>query len=156
MTEPVMRTRYDIEYKRYMCVSARDLEVQRLKRWSDFHPEEFCHRCGKRNVSWWVDSSIWNPVMRPAGVYLRDGEWEIICPPCFIELAAEYGFTGWTLRHDHGSWELVWLAAAPVITEAMVTKADVAHILARSSGKTPYECIRAALLAALTPEGGKP
>jgi hypothetical protein len=54
--------------------------------WVDMHPENYCHRCGGRNFSWYIDDDIWNAVMRPDG---DDAPWrwhEIICPQCFGEL----------------------------------------------------------------------
>lgn len=79
------------------------IDAQRERGWPDFHPEDFCHRCGNRNLSWHVDADTWNTVMRggdPAGW----GDWqEIICPPCFTELAEPHGFTAWHLSRDtHG------------------------------------------------------
>jgi hypothetical protein len=63
------------------------LDAARRNGWVDFHPEHFCHRCGNRNISWHVDSAVWNRVMRPNG---EDGRWgEIICPTCFVDLAGE-------------------------------------------------------------------
>lgn len=50
------------------------------------HPEDYCHRCDGPNISWFTPGAVWDPVMRPDG----DGTWkweEIICPPCFVELA---------------------------------------------------------------------
>jgi hypothetical protein len=73
---------------------------QRRDGWPDIHPEDYCHRCGGPNVSWFVDSPVWNAVMRPDG---PDSPWrwqEIICPPCFIELA---GGGTWELKPSHGT-----------------------------------------------------
>lgn len=62
------------------------------------HPEDFCHRCGGRNISWSIDSDVWNAIMRPDG---PDSPWlwnEIICPQCFVELFTErFPNTGWSL-----------------------------------------------------------
>lgn len=69
----------------HLRITQAELDAQRRKGWTDFHPEAFCHRCGGPNVSWHVDSETWNAVMRPAG---ETGRWgEIICPVCFVELA---------------------------------------------------------------------
>lgn len=84
------------------------LDAQRAKGWTDFHPEDYCHRCYKRNTSWYVDTSTWNEVMRggdPAGW----GKWqEIICIPCFTELAAAHYGTErvWTIARDGPSIQL--------------------------------------------------
>lgn len=68
-------------------VTEADLERQRANGWPDFHPEDYCHRCGGRNCVWWVDSDEWNRVMRD-----EDGNqlwWGIVCPSCFCELAGK-------------------------------------------------------------------
>lgn len=53
-------------------------------------PEHRCDRCGGRNItSWYADSDVWN---RAAGDY------SILCPICFSELAAEVGMTPTTWR----------------------------------------------------------
>jgi hypothetical protein len=66
-------------------ITQAELDSQRRKGWPDFHPEDFCHRCGGPNISWSVDSEAWNSVMRPV---CETGRWsEIICPICFVELA---------------------------------------------------------------------
>lgn len=48
---------------------------QQARGWPDFHPEDFCHRCGRRNVSWYADSAIWNEI--------HGGSGPIWCPVCF-------------------------------------------------------------------------
>lgn len=55
---------------------------QRANGWPDFHPEDFCHRCGRRNPVWWVDANQWETATedRPRG------ELDILCPSCFVEL----------------------------------------------------------------------
>ncbi len=53
------------------------------------HPEDYCHRCGGPNISWYTPAEAWNPVMRPGGHDTTEWLWnEIICPLCFAELAA--------------------------------------------------------------------
>jgi hypothetical protein len=63
----------------------------------DRHPEDYCHRCGGPNISWFTPGAVWDPVMRP----IPGAPWkwqEIICPPCFVELATNGGAQGsWTL-----------------------------------------------------------
>lgn len=55
------------------------------------HPESYCHRCGGPNVVWHAPSPLWNEVMRGGDIY-GFGKWgEIICPTCFVVLAAEAG-----------------------------------------------------------------
>lgn len=56
---------------------------QREKGWPDFHPEDFCHRCGRRNPNWWTtDVHAWTHAM--SGRERR--HLEIVCPSCFGEL----------------------------------------------------------------------
>ena len=96
---------------RYLSVSAEDITTQRAAGWPDFHPEDFCHRCGHKNVSWYIDGSTWADVMR-SGDPLSWGRWqEIICIPCFIELAEERaGGCAWRItRDEHGSESLALL-----------------------------------------------
>lgn len=60
----------------------REVALQRIKGWTDFHPETYCHRCGHRNIdSWHVESSLWN-VVDPSGAM-------ILCPSCFASLYHE-------------------------------------------------------------------
>lgn len=77
-----------------MFVDVKEIAEQREKGWVDFHPEDFCHRCGGRNVySWNAPNDIWNMVV---GM-----NWEgIVCPQCFTELASDAGYipTVWLLR----------------------------------------------------------
>lgn len=69
---------------------------QRARKWPDFHPEDYCHRCGRPNPSWWVESDLWNI----ATASLDDGRYMILCPSCFVELYEQE--TGKQL----GSWEM--------------------------------------------------
>jgi len=66
-------------------VTLAEIDAQREKGWPDFHPEDYCHRCGGRNVySWHAPDDVWNTVVA--------GRWqEIICPQCFTDLAREAG-----------------------------------------------------------------
>jgi len=63
------------------------------------HPEDYCHRCLGPNLSWFIDSAVWDVIMRPEG---PDSEWkwsEIICPACFAELFEErFGAASFELR----------------------------------------------------------
>lgn len=72
---------------------------QRALGWPDFHPEEFCHRCGRRNVSsWYVDSDLWDAATEGR----ERGGVDILCPPCFVELFERASQTScsWELRLD--------------------------------------------------------
>ncbi len=88
-------------------------------------PEDYCHRCGGKNISWATPSDVWNPIMRPDG---PDSPWEwneIICPLCFAELfEARFPNTSWEMRPDdltRGAKafraEFPALAAVPPVTE---------------------------------------
>jgi len=110
MSDPIMRSRPIEGYPgRYLSVDGADIAAQRNSGWPDFHPEDFCHRCGCQNVSWYIDSDVWNPVMRGGTV---DGwEWqEIVCIPCFIELAeAHFGARVWRVTRDEFGTEVLSL-----------------------------------------------
>lgn len=59
---------------------------------NDDHPENRCERCGGRNVVWHAANDLWNRV--------TNGEYSILCPICFCELADErFG--------DTTSWNVV-------------------------------------------------
>lgn len=92
-----------------------DFDAQHDTGWPDFHPEDYCHRCGMPNISWHVDSDVWNLVMRPDG---HEAAWqwdEIICPVCFVQLAGgphvELEVSLRTRRTESGRAHLVLLAA---------------------------------------------
>lgn len=64
--------------------------------------ETRCHRCGGKNCTWSAPSPLWNEVMRGGDI---NGPWqwnEIICPPCFAELAETSGVAarGWRFTAD--------------------------------------------------------
>jgi len=81
-------------------VTLGQIDEQRAKGWPDFHPEDYCHRCGHPNMCWFISSEFWNPVMRPTWHATTTWRWnEIICPQCFAELAGE--------RFGTGIWQLV-------------------------------------------------
>lgn len=84
-----------------VSVTIDEIEEQRAKGWPDFHPEHFCHRCGGRNVTWWIDSTAWNPIMRPEGPEARWRWNEIICIACYVELFdIQFPLTGFRLDID--------------------------------------------------------
>ncbi len=84
--------------KGYVSVSEIELEkleaeVSRLRNLegTDDHPEHRCDRCGGRNIrSWYADSDVWNRIA---------GDFSILCPICFSELAKDAGmeFVIWRL-----------------------------------------------------------
>lgn len=52
------------------------------------HPEDYCHRCGGRNISWHTENKLWNSLIRDAG------HPKILCPICFDEIYKEkYGLS---------------------------------------------------------------
>jgi hypothetical protein len=64
-------------------VTLEEIDAQREAGWPDFHPEDYCHRCGGRNVSsWFVDSDRFNDAFGPPEVHPYNG---IVCPGCFVE-----------------------------------------------------------------------
>lgn len=64
------------------AVLPEEILRQRAMGWPDFHPEDFCHRCGRRNAVWWVGGDLWK-----AAVEGRErGVVDILCPSCFTEL----------------------------------------------------------------------
>jgi len=73
----------------------RQIEKQRAMGWPDFHPETYCHRCGRPNIpSWSVDSALWNQAAEPH---------EILCPICFVTAYEER-----TGLKDVIHWRLIW------------------------------------------------
>lgn len=79
-------------------VTLAEIDEQRAKGWPDWHPEDYCHRCGGRNVpSWFVDSDRFNAAFGPASEHPYNG---IVCPGCFVE--AHETVTGLT-----ATWMLV-------------------------------------------------
>lgn len=74
-------------------VTLSEIEQQRQKGWPDFHPEDYCHDCGARNLtSWYVDSDRFNLAM--------GSDRGIVCPQCFV--------TGWEQQTGlRAVWRLV-------------------------------------------------
>ena len=85
-------------------VTIEEIDEQRRKGWTDFHPEDYCHRCGNRNIpSWHVDSDRFNTALGP---YLTQPYNGIICPTCFVLLHEEVTglTTTWYLLPLQGQW----------------------------------------------------
>ena len=75
-------------------VTPKRIEEERSLGWPTFHPEDFCHRSGRLNISsWYVDNEEWTFAMDVIS---------IVCPQCFVAAwSAKTGFTGtWELRLD--------------------------------------------------------
>lgn len=83
------------------AVLPEEIVRQRAHGWPDFHPEHYCHRCGRRNAIWWVDGDLWQATT--AG--RRRGILEILCPSCFVDLYEESTGEGrsWRLLPDVAS-----------------------------------------------------
>lgn len=71
---------------------------------------ENCQRCGGRNMTWFIDSDIWNRVMKQ---YL----YTIVCPVCFAKLAESNGIqcTGWQLVPEN--YTSKWRGEKEVVPE---------------------------------------
>lgn len=66
-----------------IAIDPAEVVRQRIDKWPDFHPELFCHRCGRRNVwAWNATAEDW----AKATEHLERGVLAILCPPCFAEL----------------------------------------------------------------------
>lgn len=63
-----------------LAIDPATIPAQREAGWPDFHPEDYCHHCGRPNIVWWADSDRWN--LAVAG--LERGVAAILCPPCFV------------------------------------------------------------------------
>ena len=60
------------------AVLPSEIVRQRQSGWPDFHPEDFCHICGRRNPVWSAPAEDWTAVV--------DGHGGIFCPSCFAQL----------------------------------------------------------------------
>lgn len=81
-------------------VTLAEIARQRELGWPDFHPEQFCHRCGNKNLrGWHAETEQWYQAMQ-----VRDTDGGgIVCPICFAELwEGQTGLTRilWTLSID--------------------------------------------------------
>ncbi|MFI7678540.1 hypothetical protein [Actinophytocola sp. NPDC049390] len=66
------------------AVLPEEIGRQRTASWPDFHPEDFCHRCGRRNPVWYVDAELWNK--GTAERRATTGFDSVLCPSCFVEM----------------------------------------------------------------------
>lgn len=73
------------------------------------HPEDLCDKCGRPNISWCTDSELWNRVA---------GEYSILCPVCFAEMAEAAGVvpTTWRLSSEQRC-EIHYLQAKVALLE---------------------------------------
>lgn len=66
------------------AVLPEEIVQQRALGWPNFHPEDFCHRCGRRNPTWYTDAETW---MAATAVRAREtGREGIFCTSCFVDL----------------------------------------------------------------------
>lgn len=69
-------------------MSPEAIKAQRETGWPDIHPEDFCHRCGTRNMLWCATSrEDWLTATEPWAA--ETGREGICCPQCFAEMHAE-------------------------------------------------------------------
>lgn len=74
---------WDRRQRPFASVLPEEIIRQRALGWPDFHPEDFCHRCGRRNVtSWGADAEAWKVATRNR----ERGTADILCPSCFVVL----------------------------------------------------------------------
>lgn len=76
-------------------IDPAEIDEQRAKGWPDFHPETYCHKCGRTNPTWWIDTAMWNQTH-------GDDYVTVLCPSCFT-IAWEKQAGGriiWELRPD--------------------------------------------------------
>ncbi len=81
--------------KKNEAVTREYIKEQRRLGWPDIHPEDYCHECGRPNITWFAQNDLWNRVMSERGC--------IVCPICFVKKAEEQGIAPRT----EGSWELI-------------------------------------------------
>lgn len=87
-------------------VTLDEIAEQRSLGWPDFHPEDYCHRCGHRNAgSWSVDSVLWNKAV--------GDPTPILCPSCFVAAAEAAGIdVHWCLVPEEGDAQVGRFRAA--------------------------------------------
>lgn len=76
-------------------IDPAEIARQRAAGWPDFHPEDFCHKCGRRFHYWF--SPEFNEVRADDPLDLS-----IICANCFLEHAAARGDLFWTITRTNG------------------------------------------------------
>lgn len=86
-------------------VTPAEIVRQRSLKWPDFHPEDFCHRCGKAFTNWSASRKDWlTATSKWAAETGREG---ICCIDCFAEM--HEGATGQrsnlVVSFWRGSWE---------------------------------------------------
>lgn len=61
---------------------------QRARGWPDFHPEDYCHRCGRPNPIW--SSPEWPELVGGHGG--NDRHPGVLCPTCYMLTYPEHGW----------------------------------------------------------------
>lgn len=57
---------------------------QRIAGWPDVHPEDYCHKCGDKNMLWYAGRDDWDAATKEwAAATGREG---ICCPRCFADM----------------------------------------------------------------------
>lgn len=81
------------------------IETQRERGWPDIEPEDYCHRCGTRNILWCAPSEEW--LAATSAWAAETGHEGICCVSCFTEMYREQTGTDpvWILTQWRGSWE---------------------------------------------------
>lgn len=122
----------DAALRRAQGVDPQEIEEQRATGWPDFHPEDYCHRCGRSNIVWYAASPLWNeavPEISP-----------ILCPQCFVAAweAATSLRPAWalvpdpeTLPEERRSDADSWLITQREVAEAVLrtTREALAELL---------------------------
>lgn len=74
---------------------------QREAGWPDIHPEDYCHKCGTRNMLWFACRDDW--LTATTAWAEETGREGICCPQCFADMHKEA--TGvdiiWEIRQWH-------------------------------------------------------
>ncbi len=85
---------FECHYEQEPRIDPAEIANQRAKGWPEFHPEDFCHQCGRRFEPWF--SPEFDEVR-------GDDEatalaWTIVCPTCYVNRAVEVtGERSWTI-----------------------------------------------------------
>lgn len=82
-------------------VTPEFIAEQRELGWPDIHPEDFCHRCGEKNMLWYADREDWQVATEAWAA--ETGREGICCPRCFAELYEQQ--TGKTIIWRISPWE---------------------------------------------------
>ena len=69
--------------------------------WPTIRPEDYCHRCGARNTSWYVSREEW--LTATTSWAAETGREGICCPACFVEMYEQQTgeVTIWEMRKTH-------------------------------------------------------